>query len=239
MSKAIKSLLAVFTMLCAIVLVIFSVELFIINRETEENGEPGSTISGGSSTEAGNENGDQGVPDPGPSEEPGSSGDADPGGDQTQQNGQHLPPTGRRHELPMLLDEMMLILYVDDELFEFVEEDYDWWFHYSGDGDASLEISFDYITPPGGINMLVNHFLDPYLDGGESFVGGEGPIRNSSVRGFFVYGDKNGETYEAWIHSLTGSLTEGLAVVFIINYQNETQRIALHRILDSLEMSLE
>jgi hypothetical protein len=224
-------------MLCAIVVVIFSVELFIINRENEENGEPGMSTTGRPPAENGNENGDQGETDPDPSEDQGLSGAADPGSTPNQQNGERLPPTGRRHELPMLLDEMTLILYADEETFEFREDDYDWWFIYRGDGNASLEISFDYITPPGGMDVLVGHFLDPYLDGGESVIGGEGPIRNSSVRGFFVYGDNNGESYEAWIHSLTGSLTEGLAVVFIINYQNDSQRIALHRVLDSLEMT--
>jgi len=138
-------------------------------------------------------------------------------------------------------DGMKLVLYADEDAFEHDKQQDGDVFVYTGDSAAddtvsSLEVSFAFATPPGGIEALAGRFLSGYLDGGESTVGGEGPIKRSSLKGVFVSGVKGAETYEAWIHGLQESSVEGLAVVFVIKYSTDEQKNALYAILDTLEM---
>jgi len=128
-----------------------------------------------------------------------------------------------------------LSLHADEELFEFVENENGWWLHYTGGGDASLEIGFAFI-PPEGVEELASRFLDNYLDGGESESVGEQRIGRSSLRGLYVSGETNGETYEAWLHSLSEYDVFDMIVVFVINYRDNAQKAALHAIIDTFEM---
>jgi len=232
MSKTVKNLLLVFTLVCAIALVVFSVELILLNSGavTGEEGGPTSpaTSPGGDSDSASKPEATssaQNSPPAGTASSPGSTEPSVP---------PPPAPTGKRYVLPML-DDSKLILYADEELFEHSKmQDADR-FIYMDESSALLEIGFNWI-PPEGVKALAEVFLDGYLDGGESNVGGEGPIKRSKLSGVFVSGLKGTETYEAWLHRSEIAGMEDLAVYFVINYKNTGQRDALYKLLDSLDI---
>ena len=236
MNKTGKNLLLVFTLLCMIALAIFVVELVLLNRD--ENGESGPAASGGPAEENGNgEDPGQGASD---TEEPSGTGYEENGETPgfTDQPSDIPPPSGRRHVLALSENES-LVIYADDDLFEFHDGEIEWRFTYTGgepvvlgESQAILAVTLAFIDPDLGISAYAETFLVPYLDGGESTVIGEGQIRNSSLRGVFVTGEVGGETYEAWIRSLTGRTV----LLLVINYQNYEQRQALYSVLDTLEL---
>ncbi|MCL2366284.1 MAG: hypothetical protein FWC75_04455 [Oscillospiraceae bacterium] len=232
MTKTVKNVVMAFTLLCAIFLVIFVVELILVNREASENG-----------NEAMIYNGQEEIPGEEEPEEPEHIDIPISGAGENGENGDdepmviQVPEGSSRFELPMLVDDMTLLVYADLGVFEFREGEFDWWFYYREDEMAALEIAFDFITPPGGIDGLAERFLLGYLDGEESIVVGDGYIRNSSLRGVKVAGENEGVVYEAWIHSLTGRTEDGMAVVFVIRYGTQSQRDALYSILDTLQLA--
>ena len=228
MSKTVKNLLLVFTLVCAIALVAFCIELFVLNSGAGEEGGPALTETppdgdGGSSAGTESTPSGQAKPPPGTS----SPGRTDPADTSPSR------PPGKRYELAML-DNTKLVLYADKELFEYSEPQDVIQFTYTGEGSALLEIGYNWI-PPQGVNALAERFLDGYLDGGESNVGGDGLIRHSQLNGVFISGVKGAETYEAWLHSSEDASFDDLVIYFIINYSSVEQRNALYSILDSLE----
>ena len=104
-------------------------------------------------------------------------------------------------------------------------------FTYKDGGTASLMILFKAI--PLGAEKTAESILDGYLDGNVSNVGGEGPIRHSSLNGEYVVGVNEGETFEAWVHTVSGDIGR----VFIIRYSDDEQKNALYAILDTLELA--
>ncbi|MCL2391567.1 MAG: hypothetical protein FWC66_03025 [Oscillospiraceae bacterium] len=234
MTRTVKNIVMVFTLIAAIFLVIFCVELIIVNRETTENGsEP--TVS----ADTPDENGEDGM-----SEENGYFDSLEDWylngfGEEDGEFGEIIIPAPRgetRFEMPTLLDDLTLIAYADEGFFNFFEGEYNWLFAYASEGEASLQISFDLITHEG-IRALAGRVLLRHLDdGGQSRVLGERNVGASDIRGYAVISEAEDRTIEAWVHSLTGSPTEAIAVVFLITYENEDQREALFEILDTLEI---
>lgn len=237
MNRTVKNVIIGFTFLCAVLLVFFSVELFLINRDTGDGGEPGSSIP----TDSPNGNDDNGNV----SDDPNSSGaqgsETSPGqnGNTNAPESPIQPPSGVRHELPMLSDEMTLVLYAEEGLFDYTEGELSWLFNYKGSGKASLEIVFDFVSPPGGFRSLAEKILAPYLEGREPLIGGEGRIRDSQLQGYYASGVSDGDSYELWIHSLLESGDDGLVVVFIIHYENDIQKNTLYALVDTMEMVTE
>ena len=241
MSRLIKNVLVVFTLICVIFLVIFCIELIIVNWGSDSKGqEPQIAVispdgKGGKTDEPDipdvNPGGDQHSDDV--PESPDVTGD---NVDDTEQAENNRVSKSKHYLIPMLDDIHILELFADEELFSYSEGESQWKFTYMGGGKAELEVASDFISPPGGIDAVAKIFLDNYLNGGKTKVGGKKQIGGSTLQGVFVYGDNNGETYEAWIHGpLNGSET-GTAVVFIVNYENEAQKTAIYAILDTLEM---
>lgn len=242
MTKTVKNAVLVFTLLAAIFLVAFCIELIVVNRNTDNDDE--SVVSAGQTHEDGGEVDLQDY------ERGSANGDESDNGEFDDISGATmtvtvylegfdvpLPGYGPRFVMPMAGTDLTLVAYPDPDFFELFEGDYDWRFTYTRGGTASLEISFDFIQPLEGMAGLAERFLDGYLDGGESIVLGEGYIGNSSLRGYAVTGEREDNvTYEAWIHSLTGNPDAGMAVVFVMHFENEVQRAALHTIIDSMEM---
>lgn len=226
MNSTIKKIIVIFTILCALFLVVFSVELILINRNQEE-GDSGPAISGGAQPEDG-ENG----------EEPGTTGGDQPGaaagnGTSAPAGGTPPVPAGTRHDR-MMPDDMELVFYVEEGQFEHTmseQEDVIDYFSYRGAGAAGLEIRFVFM--PHGVSAFANTFLEIDYGAQEITTGGEETIRRSRLRGYFASGTRDGTTYEAWIY--TGFEDMGLA--FIINYEDQAQRNALNVILDTLEMN--
>jgi len=217
---------------------VFCIELVSLNVESGKDGEKGAQVSDGPPAEGSGENEgpeEAGAERPGDTEQAGAAeqpGDGEPPGEQSQ------PPEGKLYSLPLHDDVHELALYINEDLFKYNEGGDGWWFTYIEDGETRLQIVTDLITPPGGITKLMETLLSPYLNGGESLVGGSSKIAESSLRGIYAIGEKGNETYEGWVIRLTDDSDSDKAVDIIINYQNEEQKNALYDILDTLELNV-
>jgi len=220
MNNIFKNLLLGFTLVCVIVLFVFCIQLIVINRGVEPP-DQGPGISGG---QQGDEN-----PDGDGEDDPGDDGDENPGG-----NVQPTPrplPQGRRHEI-RVTPESFLVLYAREALFDFEELEIDWWFTYKGGGNATLEISYILITAQG-VAAHAESLLNSYTGGTEVTVFGDDFIGGSVLRGYHVSTLFEGSVYEAWVYPLVGN---DLALVFVINYENDQQKDALYEVLSTLEI---
>jgi len=228
MGNLTKNLLLGLTLVCVIALIVFFVQLIVLNRGVEPR-EPGATISGDSQQEDEHEdpdsdaNGEE-IPDP----------DGDDGDNEPAQITTRPPPQGKRFDLLVAADtDTRLIIFAREELFEFVENETNWEFLYSGQGDAALEIGFMFISPRG-LAADAETYLSNYTDGAETAFEGEQPIGDSELRGYYLSAQHRDTSYEAWIHALPDS---DLALVFVISYQNSQQRDALYEILGTMELA--
>ena len=234
MNKIVKNSIVAFTMLCVVVLVVFLIELLVINSEKEDGGEPGPTHTADSPANSGDVP-DDGKTSPG-SHQPGSDGQAE---DQDGQDGQdeaYPEPTGTRHEIG-IYSGVKLIVYADVELFEFTEpesEEIRGVFTFKGSGDAVLEVMNAYM--PQGVSAFATSFLSVNYEVDGSTDNGEQAIGKSPLNGISVTGEKDGIAYEAWVLVFPDAEVEGTGLVIIISYQNETQRLNLYDILDSLDI---
>ena len=235
MNRIAKNAVVIFTLLCAIFLIVFCAELIIVNSE-DETGKTDPAMSDDLKTD--DKGGDDSSEKIDTKQPEGNAAQESSG----QNEGGALPekqkttPTGKRYDLSMLDDVHTLVLYADEELFDYEEEETSWLLTYNGGGGASLEIALVLISPQDGVAIYSENFLDNYLDGGRSSVGGVKQIGDSSLSGIFIIGDKNEETYEAWIHGPFGGGDSGRAVVFVIHYREDEQRDALYGIIDTLDM---
>jgi len=223
MNKTVKNLILVFTLICAIVLVIFIIELITLNKNTGD-GEPAAAES---------KNMPAGIIESSANLLPSPAGNmSSPKGTSDARSQSQAQETGKRYELLYSLTET-LVLYADEELFEHEEMDSGDKFVFADDENVSLEICPAYI--PNGTEACAETFLDGYLDGNESFVSGMSNIKRSALSGVFVSGVNGGETFEAWIHNITnGPGDTGLA--FVIRYSDNEQKNALYAVLDTLEL---
>lgn len=213
MNNIVKNLLLALTLVCVIALIVFCIQLIVINRGGD-TGDAESVVSG----------------------------DAQEDGDETSTDGDDettvppgIPqlPQGTRHQITVTTDSR-LIVYAREDLFDFETGGIDFWsrFIYRGIGEARLELSFESISPLG-MAVTAEAFLNNYSGDTASVVSGEEYIRGSSVRGYHVSTLAAGGIYEAWIHNLVDS---DLALVFVIFYENDTQRDALYEVLSTLDI---
>jgi len=213
-----KNLLLGLTLVCVVVLIVFCIQLIVLNRGVDPVG-TGSVISGGGQDDGNSdtENGDEDTEDDTPQVNAPST--------------PRPPPQGTRHQF-RVSESNMLIVYAREELFDFEERDFDWWFLYTGGGIATLEIKHTMIGPQG-IEAHAEAFLNSYASGAEAEYAGEGLIAGSELRGHHVTTRHGNEIYEAWIHIL---LDSDLALVFVICYENDQQKDALYEVLSTLLM---
>jgi len=224
MSNISKNLLLALSLVCVIALIVFCIQLIVLNRGVEPK-EQGSVVAGGSQQDGDEQNGD---------DEP--SGDASADDDDRIPDIQQTPPPppqGTRRSI-MVSENSNLIIYAREELFDYEVGDIDWWFTYKGEGNASLGISFLFITFQG-MAAHAEQFLNSYAGGEEASFTGEESIRGSQLRGYHVSTQRGGETFEAWLYPLIGSDD---SLVFVINYSNDQQRDALYEVLSSLSMEI-
>jgi len=231
MSKTVKNLIIAFTMVCVVVFAIFLIELMMLNRGNGEGSGPETNIpanppatggdpSAGGQTPGTGQQGGAGEPD-----DPDSTDDTRP------------PPVGKRHELELPAD-LILVVYADDELFEFSQpesEDILGVFSFKGRGTAMLEIRFVFM--PQGASEFAEGFLSDNYDIENAVVGVVEPIGDSQISGLFVEGTKDGTTFEVWIYSFPNPEVEGAGLAFVITYQNDTHMYNLNDILDSLHIT--
>ena len=219
MNNISKNLLLALSLVCVIALIVFCIQLIVLNRGVEPI-EPGSVVSGGS--QPGNE--------PDNDEEPPDDEEGDGNEPEVVPVTPRPPPQGTRREIPVT-ENSRLVIYSSDDVFEFEERDFDWWFRYTG-GSAALEISYTAIGPQGVV-VDAETFLNPYTGGTDSVFHGDVSIHGSLIRGYHVTAQSGSDTYEAWIHLLIDS---DLALVFVINYENDQQRDALYDVLSSMDI---
>ena len=235
MSKTTKNIVLVFTLLCSVVLVLFCVELVIINSGNES----GSTLSNGDPANSGEAaNGDGESPNGADSffGDPNGTG---PGSGQLDDPGLtdglplDLRVTRRNH---LISGGAELVLYADEELFDFEEIDENRIYTYLGEGIASFEIHLALIQPQDGLDGLASRYLRNYSDDIEATVGDERNIGRTSISGLFVSGSHDGIEYEAWLRSMSDFGQDTIALVFVIYYEDQTQRDALFNVLDTMEI---
>ena len=219
MNKTIKKLLLAFTLLCIVLLIVFSAELFLLNRSTEPTvirQTPPPSESPPSETEDVPNNGENGPnEDTPPSIQPPAE------------------PPGTRHEL-MIADDVRLLLYADEELFEYSDDmELLWEFSHIG-SETQLQIGLALLLE--GAETFAETMLLGYLDGGESTVEGVRPIGQSMLSGVYVSGEIGAETYSAWVCSIPSDVVEHFGVYFVFNHSNEEHRDAVFTILDTLQM---
>lgn len=241
MSRLIKNVLVVFTLLCMIVLVVFCIELIVVNwgSDSKELGPQLSVVTPDVNADKKDE---PVISDNEP------TGDTDPTNDTTQpaitddNENETLPEeekqlsTGKQYLLPMLDNVHTLSLVASEELFDYSEQEDSWFFTYKGEGKANMEVCFRIKPPQESILDCAKGFLELYLEGGEAKAKGEGQICNSTLVGAHASGSKDDDTYEAWMQSPLDGADRGRALLIVINYQTVEQRDAIYAIIDTLEM---
>jgi len=226
MSNISKNLLLALTLVCVIALIVFCIQLIVLNRGVEPK-EQGSVVAGGPHQEDGGPNSNE--PADGDTNTDGDDRVPDPDTQQTPRP----PPQGTRRTI-MVSDNSRLIIYAQEELFDYDIGDIDWWFTYKGEGNAALGISFEFITFQG-VAAHAEAFLNSYAGGDEAIFSGEEAIKGSSLRGYHVTTQRGGETFEAWLYPMIGS---DISIVFVINYSNDQQRDALYEVLSTMDMEI-
>ena len=215
MSNITKNLVLGLALVSVIVLIVFSIQLIILNvgGDAEENGASLAT------NQQGNEDADAG----------------DPFGDNEDEHNIPPPPFpvlhGTRYEF-RVSNNQVLVVYVDELLFNFGEGDSEWWFEHRVDDTTALDILFMPISPQG-VSADAEVFLNEFMGGFDAVSGDEGPIHGSQISGFHVTGQHEEVLYEAWVHQLPHS---ELALVFVISYNSYMQRDALYGILSTMEL---
>ena len=204
-----------FAAVCVIALCVFLIQLIIINSGTEPS-EPNSVVT----------------VSPGQDE----PGEGDPNAPETPDQGYQTPrppPRGVRMELPVDSD-TVLIIYEDSENFSHSANEFDWRFDYKGGGNASLTISFVFLSPQG-VAADAEGFLNAYIEGDTAEYKGVQPIIDSPLTGYSVAAQKDGVSYEAWLYRLPDS-DRNLALAFLINYEFNSQQDALYELLSSIDI---
>jgi len=238
MSKTIKNMLIIATLVCVIVFAIFCIELVVLNRsdDKEDDATGGSSIS--TSSPAGNTaSGPSGNSSPQPqiNAAPSSGAVVEPPVESPVES--PIDRTGKRRYEWMYSTTKMLIFYANDELFDHTQMDEGDIFTYIDDENATLEVCLRGL--PLGVEACANEILSGYLDDSEAFISGTGPIRRSELTGLFGSGVNNGETIELWIHTIPDGDNDAfndLGIAFVIRYKDNEQKNALYSILDTLEL---
>lgn len=230
MSRAVKNLLVFFTLVCIIAVIVFAVELMLLNRDGADDSTAANTPPPGS---MGAE--DAGASPPTQTETPRGT-ESNPPGDPLSQDGESPTPSHSPDDdfyTLEMTDSVSLTIYVNDEMFDYLELDIAYLFTYKGGGTASLEILLDYL-PQGAAHRAVG-FLDNYTGGAEASIEDERNVGQSSVSGAFVTAISGETTYAAWICDIPGE-ADAYGITLIIHYEDENQKVALYEILDTIEI---
>ena len=217
MSSLSKNLLLGLTMVSVLVVIVFCIQLIVINSGVDRVGT--GSISGSQGQDADDGDGDDG--------------DGDDGDIQTTPVITARPiPQGTMHALTVS-DNSRLIVYARDELFSFEAGDLNWWFRYNGGGNAALEIAFTMLTAAQATSVQTESFLNRYTGGSEAVFTREETIQGSDLTGFHASARHGDEMFEVWIHDPVDS---DIALAFVIRYENDTQKDALYEVLSTLDL---
>ena len=223
MNTTLKRIILIFTFLCMILLIVFCVELILLNRKEEEP-EPQ-------------------PPEPPPAEllpvEPETPPEQPPeepatptGMTEPSSGGPETEIAGTRYELELVSD-VELILYVDDELFEFEDMEQTWMFNHV-DGSTKFEVSPVYL--PQGAAVYANTFLGEYLEGEPYSVRGTRPIGGSQIEGIYATGSSGEKTVSAWVSAIETVDGDNMGMVVVMTYSDVEGRDAILSALDTMDM---
>ncbi|MDR2599500.1 MAG: hypothetical protein LBC73_04415 [Oscillospiraceae bacterium] len=211
MNHIFKNLLLGLTLVSIIAIIVFSIQLIVINRGIEPD--DGLIPDGVNVIDPDDDNGD----------------DPNGSGDDTPSLTPNPDPQGMRHSF-LVTDNSHLVIFAREELFDFEETDLDWWFIYSGGGVATLEISHLFVAAHS-MSIEAEVFLNNYTGGASTEYIGFDSIRGSQINGHHARAEQDGTTYEVWLHDLANS---DLALAFVISYENNEQRDALYEVLNTM-----
>lgn len=230
MSKMLRNGIVVFAAICAVVLVIFCIELFVLNRNPDDGAGNEPSLSESAANSGGESSGGQENP-PDKQQEPGKGAGQTGNGAKDQPTQPPPPPTGTRKERLVSAD-TKLVLYIDEDVFDESEQNEGYLYKYKGVGTATLEITIAYIQFDAG--SFAGSFLDGYVGPGGTSAGETSYIGRSPLEGIHVSGELDGEKYEAWVYSFPDA--DDWGVSFTLHYRSDEQRDALYTILDSMSM---
>ncbi|MCL2078770.1 MAG: hypothetical protein FWH17_02885 [Oscillospiraceae bacterium] len=226
MKNIYKNSFMALTLICAVALIIFFVQLIILNVGVEPR-EFNSVISESTPTPGVPENDDLG-------NNIGQTDDGTSGGLNGENQNNRPAPQGEQYDI-ILSDSprMNLIIYAEESLFEFVENDLSWSFLLSGTGNAKLDIAFA-LLPPQGVASEAEIFLNNRSGGnGAEYKGLLQSMHTVPIACYHVSDDSGSVIYEAWFHPLDGS---DISVAFIISYSTNDQRDTLYALLSTMEI---
>jgi len=218
MNNITKNLLLALTLVGVIVLIVFSIQLIVLNRGVDPLN-TGSVVSGGSDSDENSSDEEDG------DEEPDGAGSFDSMADTPRP-----PPQGTRRDF-LVADNTRLVLYSSDELFDFDQGEFICFLRYTGGGLATLDVGFTSVTQ--GVALHVEAVLNTRSAGTTAEFIGEQSIHGSPIIGYHARTQVGGETYEAWLVNLDNS---DVALIITIHYQNDQQRDALYQVLSSLDI---
>lgn len=228
MSRTLKKLLVVFTLLCIVVVLVFAAELVYLNRDggDADAKAPPAESPGAQETLPSVPPSETGSPQPTDTESPGVESPPE-----ETASSQENPAEDILYTLAMT-DEVSLTLYAGEDKFDYhlVDEGYLFVFK---EGVATLEVLLDFL--PRGAAARAVGYLDNYPGVGESTIETEREIGKSSLIGAYVTAMSGESTYAAWIYEIP-SEDDHLGILFIIHYRDEAQRGALYKLLDSIEL---
>jgi len=235
LNKTLKNIILAFTVVCGLFLIVFSIELILLNRASgDEGADPPFTED---APEGGGEDGTEvGADGPGPTGGEGADAAAGQGGEEERPVGRPPTPDGVRYEQPVAEDKL-LVFYTDRELFELTDfeiQDTLYVFSYKGGGSAALQIDSIFIW--AGAEGYESDYLHNDFGAEVSEVHDEDYVGRSQLRGVLVTGANDGLYYEAWIHRFMSFDGGEFALAFVLSYENSAQRNALYDILDTLDI---
>lgn len=219
MKSILKNLYTALTGVCAVAIVVFLIQLIVINSGTEAR-EPGSVVSEGSASQAGEGQDGEGEDD-------------NPFGGYEPPPTFRPPPQGTRHEILVDVENGdVLVIYAEEDKFDFVEDELSWRFEYKSGGNAVLEICFWALTSQS-VGTDAEAFLNSRVEGGGAEYKGRQQIIDSDLTGYCAQAQTGGITYEAWLYSLSGN---DLAIAFIIHYEFNGPRDDMYTVLSSMSI---
>ena len=233
MSKTIKNVLMVFTLVCVIMLVVVVVELFRLNKNSSateiKNTPPVNQQQSESETpaESSGETDSQGnTSSPSPESET-------PPVTETETTSYVTSATGKRYEMP-LNEESTLVLYAEEELFKYSElGDGDMLFEYL---DTSSSLLACMVFVPSSQSILSAGFLNNDIFAEDLTIKPMQQIGRSALLGDFVTITDEEGTHEAWVHLYATEDHGEMGIGFIMNYSDDAQRDAFYAILNSAQI---
>ena len=262
MSKTMKNFLMIFTALCILALVVFTIELMVINGGSGGEQSSGDNPTGGVATGEDSKTSDGQPESPGTSGSGGSPDNADPDGGSgnaqgtgspegngdstgaTNPGGTQTEPPGTRKTIDLPAENGEIVYYIVEiregmPVFEYIDTSAEFEegigrYDYLGNTKTALELRYVHI--PQGLGARAANYLEEFYDIPDAEVKGEGPIRNSELNGYYMTGEKDGVTYEAWIYAYSEFGNDDAGIAFIISYRNDVTKPVLYEIIDSLKL---